>query len=442
MNNGAATEQLSNCRRNTVPIQAFVNSAFGSMTDYLPLRGGREPRVGQPSIVALPMPKPYGTRNLSKARINDCSPSAVGAYIDWLVQSSGYQVWESDGYRPVKAGDVCILFRRFSNNGVDLTQDYVRALEARGIAHVLIGSKSFHQREEIASIRTALRAIEWPEDELSLYATLRNLFGVLDETLFQYREKHRHLRFTNEPDPEFARIAQAFELLIELHKQRNARPIAQTVHELLTPIRAFTTFAFRKGGKRVLANVYRLLDIARSFDITDATSFRSFIDYLEEQAEGGEAKEAPILEQDSDAVKLINVHKAKGLEWPVVILADLTANLVSPEGSGRWVDSHRNLCAQRLLGCAPQDLLDNMTKEDEAEREEAVRLAYVAATRARDLLVVAAVGDISFVNKPEFYEASWLAPLYPSLYPTEDHWRIGRGNCVLEAPLMWATTCS
>jgi ATP-dependent helicase/nuclease subunit A len=436
---GAATEQLANCSRSTTPIQAFVNAAFAGMPDYLPLRGGREPKAGQPNILALPMPKPYGSRNLSKARINECSPSTVAAFIEWLVGKSNYQVWDKEKrqYRKVQAGDVCILFRRFSNNGVDLTQDYVRSLEARGIAHVLIGSKSFHQREEVASIRTALRAIEWPEDELSLYATLRSFFGVLDSTLFLYREQHKRrlLYFSDPPsEPEFERIAFAFDLLRELHNRRNTRPIAQTIHELLASLRAFTTFAFRKGGKRVLANVYRLLDIARSFELTEATSFRSFIEYLEEQSEGGEAKEAPILEQESDAVKLINVHKAKGLEWPVVILADLTANLVSPEGSGRWIDSEQKLCAQRLLGCAPQDLLDNMDKEDRAEREEAVRLAYVAATRARDLLVVSAVGDISFVKKQEFFEASWLFPLYPSLYPSEDRWRVGRGVSVLEAP--------
>ena len=223
-------------------------------------------------------------------------------------------------------------------------------------------------------------------------------------------------------------------MLRELHRQRNGRPIAQTINDLLTPIRGFSTLAFRKGGKRVLANVYRLLDIARSYELTEATSFRSFIDYLEEQAEGGEAKEAPILEQEGDAVKLINVHKAKGLEFPVVILADLTANLVSPEGSGRYVDSDQRLCAQRLLGCAPQALLDHMEEENDAERDEAIRLAYVAATRARDLLVVSAVGDISFTKKAEFYDASWLSPLYPALYPSEDRWRHGRGITVLNAP--------
>ena len=192
---------------------------------------------------------------------------------------------------------------------------------------MLIGSKSFHQREEVSTIRTALRAIEWTEDELSVYATLRNVFGVLDSTLFKFRETHGkgRLRYFGdippELDAEYQTIADAYAMLRELHRQRNGRPIAQTINDLLTPIRGFSTLAFRKGGKRVLANVYRLLDIARSYELTEATSFRSFIDYLEEQAEGGEAKKRRFSNKEGDAVKLINVHKAKGLEFPVVILA-------------------------------------------------------------------------------------------------------------------------
>jgi ATP-dependent helicase/nuclease subunit A len=448
--NGAGVEQLDNCARSTTTIQQFVNAAFSQMPEYLPLRGGREPKEGQPSVLALPMPKPYGTRNLSKVRINECSPTAVAAFIEWLVES-GWSIWDkqTSSYRRIRPGDVCILFRRFTNNGVDLSQDYVRALEARGLAHVLIGSKSFNRREEVAVIRTALSAIEWPGDELSVYATLRNLFGIWDSTLFKFRNgepRHSLNPFSELPgdlDAEFHPIREAFALLKELHRRRNARPIAQTINDLLVPLRGFTTFAFRKGGKRVLANIYRLLDIARSFEITEATSFRSFIHYLEEQAEGGEAKEAPILEQEADAVKLINVHKAKGLEFPVVILADLTANLVSPGGSDRFCNPDRRICAQRLLGCAPQDLIDNMAAEDEAERAEALRLAYVAATRARDLLVVSAVGDLSFSKKPEFFEQSWLGPLYPALYPKSDRWRIAESppgyrptgsTTVLDAP--------
>ncbi len=126
-------------------------------------------------------------------------------------------------------------------------------------------------------------------------------------------------------DPEFAPIRDAFALLRELHRQRNYRPITDTIHELLESTRAHAGFAFRKGGERVLANVYRLTDLARSFEAGGgATSFRAFVEYLESEYESGETGEAPVLEQQGGGVQLMTVHKAKGLEFPVVILADLT----------------------------------------------------------------------------------------------------------------------
>src|SRR5208337_1630354 len=184
-------------------------------------------------------------------------------------------------------------------------------------------------------------------------------------------------------DPEFAPIREAFGLLRELHRRRNYRPIADTIHELLEATRAHAGFAFRKGGERMLANVYRLTDLARSFEASGAaTSFRSFVEYLESEYESGDTGEAPVLEQEGQGVKLMTVHKAKGLEFPVVILADLTAKLTGPQGGDRYCDSDRRLCAQRLLWCAPWELLDAAGSEAKADEEEALRVAYVAATRA------------------------------------------------------------
>jgi ATP-dependent exoDNAse (exonuclease V) beta subunit len=162
---GVASQKLPTSTRSTRTIQAFVNAAFaGTIPDYLPLEGGAEDPADQPSVVALPMPEPYGTRNLSNVRIEACSPNAVAAFIQWLCTESGWTVRDlSTGARvAIQPEHVCILFRRFTNFGTDLTQEYVRALEARGIAHLLVGSKSFHRREEVGTLRTALRAIEWP----------------------------------------------------------------------------------------------------------------------------------------------------------------------------------------------------------------------------------------------------------------------------------------
>jgi ATP-dependent exoDNAse (exonuclease V) beta subunit len=102
------------------------------------------------------------------------------------------------------------------------------------------------------------------------------------------------------------------------------------------------------------------------------------------------------------------VHRAKGLEFPVVILADVTANLARAEAD-RHVDADRRLCALRLLGSAPPELLEHEADELARDMEEGVRTLYVAATRARDVLVVPAVGDARVEG--------WVAPLAPAIYP-------------------------
>ena len=71
-----------------------------------------------------------------------------------------------------------------------MTRPYVRALEARGVPHLLVGGRSFHNRGEIETLRAALAAIEWPDDELSVFATLRGaLFAIGDEELLEYRHE-------------------------------------------------------------------------------------------------------------------------------------------------------------------------------------------------------------------------------------------------------------
>ena len=81
-----------------------------------------------------------------------------------------------------------MLFRRFSTYGRDVTRPYVRALEARHSPHVLVRGGSFHEREEVEALRNALAAIERPDDELAVFATLRGpLFALADGALLRFR---------------------------------------------------------------------------------------------------------------------------------------------------------------------------------------------------------------------------------------------------------------
>jgi ATP-dependent helicase/nuclease subunit A len=106
---------------------------------------------------------------------------------------------------------------------------------------------------------------------------------------------------------------------------------------------------------------------------------------------------------------LMTVHKAKGLEFPVVILADLTCRLARGDAS-RYLSIDAGLCALRIGGWSPHELHDHAAEEVMRDEAEGVRLAYVAATRARDLLVVPALGDGP-------WEGGWLSPLNGALYP-------------------------
>ena len=138
---------------------------------------------------------------------------------------------------------------------------------------------------------------------------------------------------------------------------RNRRPVAETVGRLLDETRAHVGFALRRGGEQVLANVLHVAELARQYERNDGLSFRGFVEALRQAAERGDAAEAPIVEDGSDGVRLMTVHKAKGLEFPVVVLADITAKLATLEAS-RSIDVARGRCALRIGGWSPQDLLD------------------------------------------------------------------------------------
>ena len=431
---GALPVKLTTSFRSVPQIQACVNAAFAPLmtgdavtlqADYVPLSPHRADIAGQPAVVALPVPEPYGVRNLSAVKIEQSIPDAIGAFIDWVITDSGWKVSgraaaSGAATSPVQARDICILFRRFLSFGEDITQPYVRALEARGVRHVLVGGKSFHDREEVETLRAALSAIEWPDDELAVFAALRGaLFALGDEELLEWKQRFRVFHPFRIPVVEaqaaglrhLAPIVESLRVLQRLHRRRNYRPVAETIQDLLEATRAHVGIVLRSAGEQALANVLHVADLAREYEAGGGLSFRGFVDELRDASESAQAGEAPILEEGSDGVRLMTVHKAKGLEFPIVVLADLTCKLARAE-AGRWLDPGHNVCALKLGGWAPIDLLLHDAEESSRDRAEAERLTYVAATRARDILVVPVIGDAP-------YDGGWLDPLVPAIYPPE-----------------------
>ena len=431
---GARVVHLTTSFRSVPSIQRFVNAAFHkamvaspSQADYVPLSPFRDEARGRPSVIALPVPRPYNENGyVTKYLFEDSFPDAVGAFIDFLIHKSGWKVTERDRAEPVpvEARHVCLLFKRLHSFGRDVSRPYLRALESRRIAHILVGGRSFHDREEVVALRNVLSALEWPDDLMSVYASLRGpFFAIGDDAILAFRSSQGHLHPLRHVDEgkltDLTRpVRDCLDVLARLHAGRNRRPLADTIARFLEETRAHAGVAIWPSGEQALANVLRLLDVARRFEQAGATSFRAFVTKLAEDAERGGATEAPVVEEGTDGVRIMTVHKAKGLEFPVVVLVDPTATLSQREPS-RWIDPERKLWAAPLAGAAPLELLERRDEVLAQDREESVRLLYVATTRARELLVVPAVADGPI-------EDSWLGPLDVALYPAENKRRASR----------------
>lgn len=419
---GAVLLELTTTFRCAPSIASVVDRAAATTFEegpYQPAYRGLSPvrpePTTRPSVIALPIPKPYGYRgDVHEMNVRAQIPDLVAGLVHFLVKESGWQIPDPHTGRdvPLRAAHIALLARSFSVFGVDQIGPMARALERRGIAHAHVGGRSFHQQEEIVALRAVANAIEFPDDELSVYATLRGPFlAFADADLFTYRGTIGALHpFAAPADraaltPAHADIAEALSLLSDLHRRRARCPIEETLTRFLTASAALLSLAVADDGELALARAQRWVELAAHREARGALSFRRFVEDLEDAAARGE--DVVVAAPDGiDAVRFSTVHLAKGLEWPVVILVDPTTK---PEGPAKVIDPDKGLYVDRLLGLEPSERAQYAQESEARGRAEGARLLYVAATRARDLLVIPTTGDRPI--------GQWLGPLEEAIRP-------------------------
>ena len=435
--NGAAEVRLTTNFRSVPGICDFVNKSLGPkfetapglgglarQVDYVPLHAAREPLPG-PALAAVPLAHAPFAKHLEEQE-----PRAVASFVGGLLDS-GFAVSSADGgaSRPVEPSDICLLFRRFRSYRRLVPQPYADALQDLGIPHSLAAVQTYIGSAELSFLRAALTAIEFPEDELSVYATLRGpLFAIPDQDLFLFRERHPETRLRPararllelDDDSGAARAADrtirdGLAFLYDLHRRRTHQPIAVTLQQLLGRHRAETGFAFWNSPDQVLSNLRRLAEAARTFEARGGLSFRGFVEQLAAEAENPDAGSAHAIDEDVSGVRIMTTHTAKGLEFPVVVLCD---GAVQRHGrASRIVNAEKRLYACDLgAGIVPWDLLEGTPAEEAEDLAELDRLLYVGMTRARDLLAAP-------VSEGDFPEESLLAPVAAGLKPL-----LGRGG--------------
>ena len=425
LEHGANEVVLTSNFRSAPALCDFVNDAFAPLLDarpdektgvrqvgYSPILATRS-AVSPTALASIPVPEEGMAQNARE--IAALEPAAVARFISRLL-ASRFRVTRTDKtIGPVEPSDICLLFRRFRHYGRLVPQPYAEALQQRDLPHALGAIPSYTGSAEIGALRAALTAVEFPDDELSVYAALRGpLFSFPDEELLLFRERGLRLRpgatgpLPGDAPASDRGIAEALSFLDDRHRERNRRPVSHTIRALLDRHRAETAFAFWKSPDQVLANLRLLTQSAREFEAGGGLSFRGFVRQLEAEADDPDFGTRHALDPEVRGVRMLTVHSAKGLEFPVVILVDTPFSRVGR--ASRVVRPEEGLYACDLgHGLRPAELLEAEEVEAAVDVREQDRLLYVAATRARDLLAVVAPSAQYDLDR------SWLRPLYDRL---------------------------
>jgi ATP-dependent helicase/nuclease subunit A len=312
--------------------------------------------------------------------------------------------------RPARYGDVACLFRTLT--GVTIYED---AFRAAGVPYRTVGGRHLYARSEVGWAVAALMAIEDPHDPVALVAALRSpFFGVPDEAFVAHRAAGGALAYlAPRPAGAPAPIAEAFRVLQDLHGRRTEESAVAVVEALFAETEVLATYALDPHGDQRVANLLRLLDTARALEAAGRPTFRALVRWLAAQEAGGvEEAESPVAEEGDDVVRLMTVHQAKGLEFPVVILPDLEWDR-TPARPRLLVDRRPEppglgVCLGKVGDWSVET--DNVAAliehEDRRAAAEQLRLFYVATTRARDHLVL----PLLFGGTPRGF-AAFCAPL-------------------------------
>ena len=312
-------------------------------------------------------------------------------------------------------GDVVMLFRATTAMGL-----FERALDERGIPVHVVGGRGYWGQQQVADLRHWLAALANPLDGLALYSVLASpLAGLsLDAVALiglrarrpPRRDPWRLVREPDEellgalPDADRTRLA-AFADRFEAERRIAGQVSLETLIDRAVTLTGYDRHLLAlPGGTRRMANVRKLMRMAREFEADEGRDLRGFIDAVAErdviQVREGEA---PLEAEALDAVRMMTVHRAKGLEFPVVCVADLGKD--GRDDDGRLRISEDGSVGLRLAqlggGAVDSARLERIKAEGKrAAEEEERRIFYVAVTRAQEHLVLSGATDLAKQPEP------------------------------------------
>jgi len=391
--------------RSVPGILSFVNALFANgLSNYEPSHAFRS--EGSHAAVEFLWSEPEANeRKMEDARIHEAD--SIARRLLELFRA---------GREP---REVAILFRAMTNVAI-----YETALRQHGIDYYLIGGRAFFAQQEIYDLHNLLQAVENPFNAPALAGALRSpFFNLSDDGLVILATHEEGLwaglndpsRFARLPDADQPVAARAREGFRAWRRLKDQLPIVGLLHRVFAETGFDAATQFEPLADRKLANLWKLVDLARAFD-ESGLGLAAFAERLGNQvAELPREEQAATKPAEANVVRLMSIHQAKGLEFPIAILADLSGAKRPP--------SHDAIRWDRTFGALPRlptdlgedeeppfsefpHILGKMVDELD-DWQEALRLFYVACTRAEDLLILSAgfeepleIGDDGFAKVP------------------------------------------
>ncbi len=404
---GSQEVRLEQNFRTTAPVIDWVNAVFSHLIQeaphaqpaYSPLVATRPAAPVGPSVALLGHGADH-RRSASELRDDDVH-DVVATVTTALAE--GWSVWRpepgrSDGaWKPCSPGDIAILVR--SRRPV---ARLASALADAGVPHRIETGSNPWTTDEVRDVLTTLRAVDDPTDELALVTALRTpLFGCGDDDLLAFRAaggRWDHQQPGPSGLPPDHPVVEALCWMARLHADRPWNGAADLAERVVRDRRAMELAVYGQRPRDSWRRIRTFLDTARSFGEARGGDLRAFLEWCRLHAtDEVRIDEAIPPEPDDDAVRILTVHSAKGLEFPICVLADLGArrsadghSVAFPPGDQPGVDpgTGGGIAVAFRKDLANAAHRSHSSAGPDLEHLERLRLLYVGATRARDHLVV------------------------------------------------------
>ena len=403
-----SSQELTINRRTRADVCAWINAVLGhrfvhgddlthadQQVAYTPLEPLRPANsaVGGPGVVVLGMPgwvkldhdTAEDTARAEAADLAALVQQVVGGPAPWMVGDDR----ADRGDRPANYRDITVLIRSRTRLGV-----LEHTLRQAGVPYRVEGGTLIYGTREVYELLRVLRAVDDPTNQLKVVTALRtSVFGIDDRQLMEFRHGPagaEPLRFPNEFRV-FAKqpgvVGDALRTLDQFGRRKHERTPAELIAELYDRWRGAA--AALSEGQQVARETWRrvryVVDEARAWSDATGGTLAEYLAWVDRRIDDVDRVELST-DEGEDSLRIMTIHAAKGLEFPITIVAGLGAADSSNSATGlHWHDGQPLVRLGKLTSAG---LADTTAFERRRERAEEARLLYVAFTRAKDHLVV------------------------------------------------------